>query len=136
MQVCWFIMECFEQCSQWNAKWGLGLEPWGFCILPTLRTWIFECLFGFIFCTRVALCIVPQYNYVTHCWSWNFVWYVRGLRTWNFGWVMGARTLLLHMGRISFEIGVQILGNVWPCSVHVVICLCSLLLGSLLNVKF
>ncbi len=126
MQVCWFIMECFEQCSQWNAKRGLGLEPWGFKNFPALWTWNFECLFGFVFCTCAALCIVPLYTYVTHCWSWNFVWYNGGLELGTLGelWVQ-AHCYCIWVESL-LRLRFKSLAMFKPCSVHVVyVCVTS-----------
>ncbi len=126
MQVCWFIMECFEQCSQWNAKWGLGLEPWGFFYFSSfmnmkfwMLVWIcFLHLCSFVHCAIVQLC--------DSLLKLEFVWYDWGLRTWNFGWVVVKGHCYCIWVEFLLRLGFKSLAMFEPCNVHVVyVCVTS-----------
>ncbi len=104
------------QCSQWNARWGLGLEPWGLKLSNFLNIfWILNvCLDLFYALCNMHMCDFVHYA-LCHSttlwfivWSWNIL--VMWLGAWNFKFGVGcdASTLLLHPGKISFETWVQI----------------------------
>ncbi len=108
------------QCSQWNARWGLGLEPWGLKISNFLNIfWIFECLFGFVLCivqyahvSLCALCTMPLYKSMIHCLKLEYsLAVVRGLelQIWSGLW---CKHIDIASRQISFETWVQIF---WQC---------------------